>query len=99
MTPADMVDIIARARAAGWGDGNGQAQVLDQIVTTHRAAHSPGVLLIATLADDDALAATLAPHAAAAREWLRQRSLCHLCRAPAGAPCAEGCVADPATYG
>jgi len=99
MTAADMVDVIARARDAGWEGGGAPAPVLDQIVTTYRSAQSPGTLLVAPRADDDTLAATLAAHAAAAGEWLRQRSPCHLCHAPAGAPCALGCVADPATYG
>lgn len=99
MTTADMVDVIARARDAGWEGGGAPAPLLDQIVTTYRSAQSPSVLLIAPPADDDTLAARLAVHAAAAGEWLRQRSPCHLCQAPAGAPCALGCVADPATYG
>jgi hypothetical protein len=99
MTTAAMVDVIARARDAGWEGGDAPAPVFDQIVTTYRSAESPGVLLVAPLADDDTLAATLSAHAAAAGEWLRQRSPCHLCHAPAGAPCALGCVADPATYG
>src|SRR5262249_3950293 len=43
--------------------------------------------------DQAALSALLSGYAEQARLWLRQLQPCHLCRAPAGTPCADSCLA------